>query len=268
MIRVLVAEADPIVLSEVAQAIIRQPDTMLSGTARCEEAAERLLRRFTPRVVVCDSHLPGAEPLALLKTINRFSPSRRPQTILLTELPADGLIRRAFALGASTCLIKPVCAAFVARKASELGRAQERSRPLVYMPAGEPPARPSASRGSPEHYLTALLLSMGMPAHLDGYRYLKRAVLLAMNSPSPVASETLYQQVAAFFNTSPSRVERSIRHAIQLMWQRSAPVPLTLPVGATPALTERPTNRELIALLTEALRLQFDTDDFSLHAQR
>ena len=212
--------------------------------------------------------MPGAEPLALLKTISRFSPSRRPQVILLTELPADGLIRRAFALGASTCLIKPVCAEFVARKASELGRVQERSRPLVYMPAGEPPTRPSASRGSPEHCLTALLLSMGMPAHLDGYRYLKRAVLLAMDSPSPVASEALYQQVAASFNTSPSRVERSIRHAIQLMWQRSAPVPLTLPVGATPALTERPTNRELIALLTEALRLQFDADEYSLHAQR
>lgn len=268
MIRVLVAEADPIVLSEVAQAIIRQPDTLLSGTARSREAAERLLRRFTPRVVVCGSHLPDAEPLALLKTISRFSPSHRPQVILLAELPVDGLIRRAFSLGAATCLIKPVCAEFVARKASELGRIQERNRPLVYMPSGEPPARPSASRASPEHYLTALLLSMGMPAHLDGYRYLKRAVLLAMNSPSPVASETLYQQVAVCFNASPSRVERSIRHAIQLMWQRSASVPLTLPVSSAPTLTERPTNRELIALLSEALRLQFDTDDFSIHAQR
>lgn len=261
--RVLVAESDPIVLSALAQAIIRQPDMILSGTARDEETAEAMLHRFAPRVVICDSRLPGAEPLAPLKVINRFSPSRRPRVILLTELPADGLIRRAVSLGASACLIKPVCVDFVIRKAGELGRLQARDQPLVFLPAG----RLDDARSKPEHYLTALLLGMGMPAHLDGYRYLKHAVLLAMQSASPVASEALYEQVAAYFDTSPSRVERSIRHAVQLMWQRSATSLLTLPVISAPMLTERPANRELIALLTEALRLQFDMDESSLPAQ-
>lgn len=263
MVRVLVVESDPIVLSALAQAIVRQPNLTLCGTAQDEETAETMLRRFEPRVVICDSRLPGAEPLALLKMINRFSPSRRPRVILLTELPADGLIRRAFSLGASACLIKPVCVDFVVRKASELGRLPERGQPPVFLPAG----RLDDARSRPERYLTALLLGMGMPAHLDGYRYLKHAVLLAMQSASPVASETLYEQVAAYFGASPSRVERSIRHAVQLMWQRTASPPLTLPVISVPTLTERPTNRELIALLTEALRLQFDMDESSLPAQ-
>ena len=111
-----------------------------------------------------------------------------------------------------------------------------------------------------ERYITNIMLDIGVPAHLKGYHYLRKAIMLSIKEPEMLESITklLYPTIAEAFNTSPSRVERAIRHAIETAWDRGDVDVLNNMFGYTISVGKgKPTNSEFIALVTDNLRLKF-----------
>ena len=110
------------------------------------------------------------------------------------------------------------------------------------------------------HQLTYMLLDCGIPANLTGYLYVRKAILLDYHNADyrGAVYKALYPDVAAYFHTTPSRVERAIRHAIEIAWDRGDLDTLNTFFGYTVNTAKgKPTNSEFIALITDKLRLQY-----------
>ena len=109
-----------------------------------------------------------------------------------------------------------------------------------------------------EALVTEMLHGVGVPAHLKGYRYLREAVLLSLEDMSLLGAVTtvLYPRIAARFDTTPSRVERAIRHAIEVAWERGSLKDYPQLFGFTFANVTKPSNAEFIALIADELQLQ------------
>ena len=122
-------------------------------------------------------------------------------------------------------------------------------------------ARNAASAAGPdiETMVTNVIHEIGVPAHIKGYQYLREAIIIAVNDMDVINAVTkvLYPQVAKTFSTTPSRVERAIRHAIEVAWDRGDLDTLQRFFGYTVSNTKgKPTNSEFIALIADRLQLQ------------
>ena len=160
---------------------------------------------------------------------------------------------RAIGLGAAYYILKPV------------DMAQLTEQILSVAGAGPMPAAPRLISHAEEdgqerleRYVTSLLLQIGIPAHMDGYRYLRQALLAAVAHPDVLdcLSRNLYPAIARVCDTTPTRVERSIRHAITLTWERAGSSTFNKILGRYACgLGEKPTNREFIALMSERIHI-------------
>ncbi|MBR6764445.1 MAG: sporulation transcription factor Spo0A, partial [Clostridia bacterium] len=172
----------------------------------------------------------------------------RPRVIAITALGRDDFIRRAIALGVSYYMVKPI----------EIHTLMDRIRDVIRLseqPAAPLPLLPLPG-ASMDDKLSNIFLSIGIPAHIKGYQFLREAVKLVVNDHNMIGAITkeLYPTIAHTFATTPSKVERAIRHAIEVAWNRGRVDTLNKTFGCTVALpTEKPTNGEFIALLADKL---------------
>lgn len=123
----------------------------------------------------------------------------------------------------------------------------------------EEPSRPMAARDL-EQDVTDMIHEIGVPAHIKGYQYLREAIMMSVDDPGMISSITkiLYPTIAKRFQTTPSRVERAIRHAIEVAWSRGRMETLDALFGYTINTGKgKPTNSEFIALITDKLRLKY-----------
>lgn len=245
-IRVLVAECDPGQRAALVNALSRCGGLNVVGAAENGVETLRMVREKNPGVLVCSMVMPQLDGFAVLEEIARMETPRRPRVIALTALSREDFITRAMELGAAYYMVKPVDVALLVQQILRLaGRRVE-------------PQRPRLMEESPEQAVAEMLLSMGIPVHLRGYRFLLHSALMALEKPECLASIThvLYPAVACCFDTTASRVERSIRHAINMTWERggAAAFERTLNRRAF-SENDKPTNCELIALLCERVRL-------------
>lgn len=175
---------------------------------------------------------------------------QRPRVIALTALSRDDFITRAMNLGVSYYMVKPADTDFLAQQIMKLAGKNRQ---------GQVQSGVHTAEESPEQAVAGMLLNIGMPAHLSGYRFLLRSVLLALKQPECLRNITheLYPAVARCLNTTASRVERSIRHAINITWARGGAAAFERILDRrTFTENDKPTNCELIALLAERARLQ------------
>ena len=123
---------------------------------------------------------------------------------------------------------------------------------------------PGRSPSSIETLVTSIIHEIGVPAHIKGYQYLREAIIIAVNDMDVINAITkvLYPQVAKTFQTTPSRVERAIRHAIEVAWDRGDLDTLQRFFGYTVSNTKgKPTNSEFIALIADKLQLQLKSSE-------
>jgi two-component system response regulator (stage 0 sporulation protein A) len=126
------------------------------------------------------------------------------------------------------------------------------------------PAPRRNSKTSIESMVTGIIHEIGVPAHIKGYQYLREAIIIAVNDMDVINAITkvLYPQVAKTFQTTPSRVERAIRHAIEVAWDRGDLDTLQRFFGYTVSNTKgKPTNSEFIALIADKLQLQLKSSE-------
>ena len=231
------------------------------GYRNIEEAAngeEALIKigRYHPDVAIIDiwlSKLDGIGVIRNSRSLN-FTPDLAPAFIVVSMVSNQNIFMEATHAGADLCLLKPYNIESLCDHISSLsaGRGQN----------GEMPSAPVQNDRTPdiETQVTKIIHQIGVPAHIKGYQYLRTAILLTVRDSDIINSVTkvLYPSVAKKYQTTTSRVERAIRHAIEVAWDRGDVDTLNSYFGYTVQNNRgKPTNSEFIAMIADNLRLRY-----------
>ena len=216
------------------------------GTANDGEQAVRMIGEKQPQILVLDMMLAKRDGISVLKAISTME--QRPVVLATSGFLTEYVAQAAANLGVQYLMLKPCDMTALTERLEEMRGGQERKQQS--RPSGKP---------SIEAMVTSIIHEIGVPAHIKGYQYLREAIIIAVNDMDVINAITkvLYPQVAKAFQTTPSRVERAIRHAIEVAWDRGDLDTLQRFFGYTVSNTKgKPTNSEFIALIADKLQLQ------------
>ncbi|MGN0971293.1 MAG: sporulation transcription factor Spo0A [Aristaeellaceae bacterium] len=252
-IRIIVADDAPAQRNQLISALAPDDRITVVGEASDGMEALSLISSLHPQVLVCDMVMPRMDGFALLEHLAGLPHADRPSFIAQTALCRDDFIMRAISLGAAYYMLKPV------------NVEQLIEQILCVAGAGPMPASPALASQPEEDgqerlekYVTSLLLQIGIPAHMNGYKYLRQAIMTAVVNPDVLdcVSRDLYPTIAQACDTTASRVERSIRHAIAVTWDRAGSATFNKVLGRyATGCSEKPTNCEFVALMAERIRI-------------
>ena len=244
---VLIADSTEDFANALAAALQRSEGFQVVGTAGDGEQAIRMIGERKPDVLVLDMMLSKQDGISVLKAISGME--RRPVTLATSAFLTEYVSSAAASLGVRYLMLKPCDMTALVERLEEIRGGES----LRY------PAPRRADKTSIESMVTSIIHEIGVPAHIKGYQYLREAIIIAVNDMDVINAITkvLYPQVAKTFQTTPSRVERAIRHAIEVAWDRGDLDTLQRFFGYTVSNTKgKPTNSEFIALIADKLQLQ------------
>jgi two-component system response regulator (stage 0 sporulation protein A) len=229
----------------------------LIGTAKDGEEACDLIREKEPDVVLLDIVMPKLDGLGVLDKI-RQDPNvkNRPSFLMISAVSNERITEDAFAKGADYYIMKPFDHSIILDRIKTVLR--RRNSMDTSRIAGFDRAELYTMQ-TLEEDVTEIIHEVGVPAHIKGYQYLREAIIMCVNNMDMLNSITkiLYPEIARKFQTTPSRVERAIRHAIEVAWSRGKMDTLDELFGYTISNGKgKPTNSEFIALITDKIRLQ------------
>ena len=206
-------------------------------------------------VLILDIIMPHLDGLAVLENIRSLQHHSQPKVIMLTAFGQEEVTKKAVELGASYYILKPFDMDVLANRIRQVvGSNSPYSMKSVIK---NPPAMPRAK--SLDQNITSIIHEIGVPAHIKGYMYLREAITMVYNDVELLGSITkvLYPDIAKKFNTTASRVERAIRHAIEVAWSRGNMDSIGTLFGYTVSNSKaKPTNSEFIAMVADKLRLE------------
>lgn len=223
-------------------------------TGECGNGREALeqMEKNPPDVVVLDIIMPQLDGYGFMEELNRRQMEHPPQVVVVSALGRDDFIMRAVDLGARYYMIKPVdMNTLTSRIRDTMGQGVSMREGFHLGSVGHAP--------SMDEKLASLFLTIGIPAHIKGYQFLREAVKMVVDNPDVInrITKELYPGVAKHFGTSASKVERAIRHAIEVAWSRGRIDTLNKAFGCKVATREdKPTNGEFIAMLADKLSLE------------
>lgn len=246
-IKVMIVDDNSAMRAQIADALSREEDIELVAQAADGAEALALCQRLCPDILLLDIVMPRMDGFGVLEALSRQTDRPTPQVIVVTGLMRDEFIERAMRMGAAYYMVKPVDTTALTNRVREI-----RSAPQVKVagPNGAL-ARRSASR---EEEIANLFLTVGIPAHIKGYQYLREAVRMVLEDHTLLSRITkeLYPGVARKFGTSASKVERAMRHAIEVAWNRGRLDAANSLYGYKVFTPEdKPTNGEFIALVAD-----------------
>ncbi len=241
--KVLVADAGEEFRRLLVSAIDDELDLTVVADTGDGEAAVSLARQRQPDVVVMDMILSKIDGVEVLTALSQLNP--KPKVLVLSSFAGGSVADLAAAKGADYFMMKPCKSSSVV----------ERLRQMVFPAHTAAPGR----NGGLESTVTAIIHDIGVPAHIKGYQYLREAIMIAVEDMDVINAVTkiLYPEVAKRFGTTASRVERAIRHAIEVAWDRGDLETLQKYFGYTVSNARgKPTNSEFIAMIADRLQLQ------------
>ena len=222
------------------------------GTASDGEQAVKMVLERKPDVLVLDMMLPKRDGISVLRAIG--AQGHKPITLATSGFVTDYVSSAAANLGVRYLMLKPCDMTALVERLEEIRGAG----------SGKKTQPRRTDKASIEALVTSIIHEIGVPAHIKGYQYLREAIIIAVNDMDVINAITkvLYPQVAKTFGTTPSRVERAIRHAIEVAWDRGDLDTLQRFFGYTVSNTKgKPTNSEFIALIADKLQLQLKGAD-------
>ena len=236
--------------NELARAGYRNIEEATNG----EEALIKIGRSH-PDVVIIDVWLSKLDGIGVLRNCRAlsFSPDKKPAFIVVSMVSNQNVFIEAANAGAELCLLKPYNIESLCEHINSLVRNRENNG--VFSEKVEEGRTPDI-----ETQVTKIIHQIGVPAHIKGYQYLRTAILLTVNDSDIINSVTkiLYPSVAKKYQTTTSRVERAIRHAIEVAWDRGDVDTLNSYFGYTIQNNRgKPTNSEFIAMIADNLRLKY-----------
>jgi two-component system response regulator (stage 0 sporulation protein A) len=252
-IRILLADANADFRSSMAELMSREGDMEVVAAVDNGADALALAAELKPDVLLTDLVLLKLDGLELLRRLSD-SGSRLP-CIVLSSFVSQRIVAECSELGADYFMPKPCELPTLLERIRGL-TAPVRSVPGVGFEAGRDARRETLDL---EAVVTDIIHEIGVPAHIKGYQYLREAIILTINDMEMINAVTkvLYPEVARKFDTTPSRVERAIRHAIEVAWDRGDIEVLQKYFGYTVSnIKGKPTNSEFIAMIADNLTLK------------
>lgn len=244
-----------VLLADASEDFRASVQSALDGTEEFEVVASvgdgleaaRLVKEKQPDLVLMEMVLPGLDGLGLLDEISALG-ERRPEVIVVSQFVGEKVVAEATNHGVYYYMPKPC----------ELTSLLTRIRQAM-TPSGSDGAWEEDNAMELSGQVTSIIHEIGVPAHIKGYQYLREAILIAVDDMDVINAVTkvLYPEVARRYGTTPSRVERAIRHAIEVAWDRGDLETLQKFFGYTVSNTKgKPTNSEFIAMIADRLVLQ------------
>lgn len=240
--KVVLADANEEFREMLQQTIERAEGFVVVGSVGSGAEAWELIERERPQLVVTDVVLPELDGFGLLERIGKLQ--AKPKMIMVSAFYRERLVSQAMELGAVFFMAKPC----------EPDALLSRMRQAAQSDEGEEDASVALER-----MVTSIIHEVGVPAHIKGYQYVREAIILAVQDMDVINAVTkvLYPEVARRYGTTPSRVERAVRHAIETAWDRGDLETLQRYFGYTVSNTKgKPTNSEFIAMIADRIRLQ------------
>ena len=255
-IQVLIADPGEETRQLMTELLSREEDLAVCGCASDGMEALEKITELDPDVVVLELVLPRLDGLGVLRKLPETE--RSPAVLVMTGFVTPRVVAESAELGAAYFISKPCEPSELLQRLRQLGRARRSPR---LMGGRDPAAVGPAVRSEPslESVVTEIIHEIGVPAHIKGYQYLREAIILTINDMDAINAVTkvLYPEVARKFSTTPSRVERAIRHAIEVAWDRGDLEVLQKYFGYTVSnIKGKPTNSECIAMIADSLTLR------------
>ena len=257
-IKVAIVDDNRELVKMLEEVVSSQEDMKVVGTAHNGQDCLEMLLETQPDVLILDIIMPHVDGLAVLERMREKLQGNIPSVIMLTAFGQEDVTKKAVELGASYFMLKPFD---MDNLISHIRQVSGKSSPILqrstqsYLssrPAEQKPRNLDAS-------ITSIIHEIGVPAHIKGYMYLREAISMVYNDIELLGSITkvLYPDIAKKYNTTASRVERAIRHAIEVAWSRGNIESISSLFGYTVSMSKaKPTNSEFIAMVADKLRLE------------
>ncbi|KZD31502.1 Stage 0 sporulation two-component response regulator (Spo0A) [Bacillus cereus] len=257
-IKVCLVDDNKELVSMLESYVAAQDDMEVIGTAYNGQECLNLLTDKQPDVLVLDIIMPHLDGLAVLEKMRHIERLKQPSVIMLTAFGQEDVTKKAVDLGASYFILKPFD---MENLTSHIRQVSGKANAMIKRPL---PSFRSATTidGKPKNLdasITSIIHEIGVPAHIKGYMYLREAISMVYNDIELLGSITkvLYPDIAKKYNTTASRVERAIRHAIEVAWSRGNIDSISSLFGYTVSMSKaKPTNSEFIAMVADKLRLE------------
>ena len=270
-ISVLIADDNQEFSTTLATYLKNQDDMVVVGRAKDGNEALDMISSLMPDVILLDVIMPHLDGIGVLEQINMIKMNKKPICIMLSAVGQDKITRRAIELGAEYYVVKPFDIDLLITRIRELKNYKPAqvnnfiSRESTFNTTTSKSQyidlknMSSNKDDSIEALVTNIIHEVGVPAHIKGYQYLREAIIMVINDIDVINQITkcLYPQIAEKFHTTPSRVERAIRHAIEVAWGRGQQDVVENIFGYTVSAAKgKPTNSEFIAMISDKLRLE------------
>ncbi|MBQ7712567.1 MAG: sporulation transcription factor Spo0A [Clostridia bacterium] len=246
-VSIVIVDDDPEFSASVKMFFDGERGYRVSGVARTGREGLETILSTAPDVVLIDTILPETDGFEVMSEA-RLGGSRA-KFIAISGIPGDEYAARAIRCGAGHYMLKPISFLSLKNRIDELVGGAE---PVV-------PAIRLAQNKMLDERITNIFISVGIPAHIKGYQFLREAIKMAVACPEIINSITkrLYPEVAGRFDTSASKVERAIRHAIEVAWNKGKIENINQIFGVKVySGNEKPTNGEFIALVADKMLIE------------
>jgi len=248
-IKVAIADDNREFAGIIQEYLTGQSDFELVGVAYNGEQILTIIEEKSPDVVVLDIIMPHLDGIGVLESLQGLK-GKRPKVIILTAFGQESMTQRVVELGADYYIMKPFNMNVLANRIRQLATAITMQRPLIAQ---------AIKAQSVEVEVANIIREIGIPAHINGYRYLREGIMMIIVEKELLGAVTkvLYPRIAKKNSTTPSRVERAIRHAIEVACTRGNVDRINSLFGYdTKKGNAKPTNCEFMAMLADKLRLE------------
>lgn len=251
-IKVILADENQKAIQEIYEQFNDDKYNVIA-TATDGESLLELCSKHNPDLIIMDVVLPKCDGFKVMEQFIKLN--LHPIIIIHSALALDGFINRAINLGAKYYVIKPFEMSLLKDRVNDL-LMNEKTKDKMYSKEN---LMPNKRNNVLEEKITNIFITVGIPAHIKGYQFLREAIKLAIENPEIINSITkkLYPSIAQKFETSASKVERAIRHAIEVAWNRGKIENINNLFGIKVySSNEKPTNGEFIALVADKMLIE------------
>ena len=267
-IRILIADDNEEFAMTLKDYLEKDEEMDIVGMAKDGNEAVEMIIGTRPDVVLLDVIMPHLDGLGVLEKLNNSSLENLPLCIMLSAVGQDKVTQKAISLGAEYYVVKPFDIELLIKRIKDFKfyqpgtvRNSFAAREIKQQYIEIAPEN-KKDEDSLEALVTNVIHEVGVPAHIKGYQYLREAIMMVINDIDIINQITkrLYPKIAAKYSTTPSRVERAIRHAIEVAWGRGQVDTVESIFGYTISSAKgKPTNSEFIAMIADKLRLELKT---------
>lgn len=264
-ISVLIADDNKEFCNILNDYLLNQSDIVVVGVAKDGLEALKLIQEKKPDLVVLDIIMPHLDGLGVLERLSSIDINPMPRIIVLSAVGQDKITQRAITLGADYYVVKPFDMDVFTKRIRQMFNntiSEATEKKSIVSIEGETSEEKIVYEQKPldlEAEITGIIHEIGVPAHIKGYMYLREAISMVANNMELLSAVTkeLYPSIAKKYNTTASRVERAIRHAIEVAWARGQVDTINRLFGYTVHNSKgKPTNSEFIAMIADKLRLK------------